>query len=95
MGKNPNVIFRELYVKAKRRHGLALNEDGSTQDPIAIMELEDHCFYTTYSKVVKCFILEGYSEQKANKHIMQWVDNDILTIRTKNGWRYVGFYEDL
>ena len=95
MGKNPNVIFRELYAKAKKRHELATNADGTTQDPIAIMEKEDHCYYTVYSKVVKSFILEGYSEQKADKHIMQWVDNDILTIRMRNGWRYVGFYEDL
>ena len=94
MGKNPNVIFRELYRKAKKRHD-AVIMTGAEKDFRVSMEEQDHCYYTAYNQVVKAFIIEGHSEQKADKHIMQWVDNDLLSIRLYDGWRYIGFYEDL
>jgi hypothetical protein len=43
-------------------------------------------------EVVKSFILEGYSEHRANCHISKWLDYDLITVRfTSDGTKYIGF----
>ncbi len=93
MGKNPSTIFRELYRKAKNREGKA-NSTGFTN---AVMEMgkQDGCVYVTEKEVIQNFMIEGYSELRANKHIAQWIDYDLLFIRYNNGYKYIGFTKEM
>lgn len=89
MGKNPSIIFRELYRKAKNKEGMITSLNGSNK-PYE-MGKEDGCYYVPYKEVVRDFLVEGYTEGKAIKHIDQWVDYDLVFIRFSDGYKYVGF----
>ena len=95
MGKNPSNIFRELYKEAKRKQDKINSIDGAVRSRALVMGEEDHCCYVLYRDVIKIFLKEGYPENKAAKHIAQWVDNDLITIRYKDGYQFVGLYEDV
>ena len=93
MGKNPSTIFRELYRKAKNREARVSSTGGST---VSIdMGKQDGCVYVTEKEVLQNFLIEGYSEFRANKHILQWIDYDLLFVRYNNGYKYIGFSKEL
>lgn len=90
MGKNPNTIFRELYKRARIRHGKIEKSGG--KNPVYDMDKEDGCYYVLNKEVIKSFILEGYSEKRANCHITKWLDYDLITVRYDcDGTKYIGF----
>lgn len=93
MGRTPNVIFRELYKQQKKKTD-AIRAQGATT-PVMKMNEEDHCLYVLYQTAVKAFMMEGYSEQKAIKHITTWLDNDFLRIRYDGVYRYLGIDRDV
>ena len=91
MGKNPSIIFRELTKQAKHRQKAIGSVDGSTKSNLYKANEQDHCFYVLYKDVVKNFLIEGYSEYRAEKHINQWIDYDIIGVRYIDGIKYIGF----
>lgn len=92
MGKNPSIIFRELYRKAKNKEGM-IDSLGGSNVPHTLGK-EDKCLYVTYKEVIKDFLKEGYTENRAIKHIEQWVDYDIIFIRYYDGYKYIGFSKE-
>ena len=96
MGRTPNVIFRELYRNAKKKIDKINSLDDNINKPmIAQISKEDHCYYVYYQDVVKAFMMEGYSEEKAVKHIMKWLDNDFLTARYMDKYKLIGIGDDV
>ena len=95
MGKNPSNIFRELYAEAKQRQKTIGSVDGSIKGMVYRLSEEDHCYYVMYDRVIKVFLKEGYPVKKAEKHITQWIDNDLITMRYAEGYRLIGLYEDV
>ena len=93
MGKNPSTIFRELYRKAKHRENKITSEGGSSI--VLDMNKQDGCVYITEKEVIQTFLTEGYSELRANKHIDQWIDYDLLFVRYNNGFKFIGFPKEL
>ena len=93
MGKNPNAIFRELYRTAKHKAGI-VDSVGGTNTPYE-MGKQDGCYYVTYQQVIKSFMIEGYSVQRAIRHIDQWIDYDILFVRYNDGTKFIGFNQDV
>ena len=89
MGKNPNIIFRELSSKAENKRDKIESLKGTNQ--ILEAGIKDKCNYVTYKEVVKSFLLEGYTESRAEKHIKQWLDYDLVTSRYIDGTRFLGF----
>lgn len=78
MGKNPSMIFKDLYRSAKTKQSVSKIEELSGIDKtIYEMTAKDGCYYVPFSDAVKHFLMEGYSEQKAIKHIKQWSDYDL------------------
>lgn len=92
MGKNPSIIFRELYRKAKNVDGMISSVDGHNT-PYDLGR-QDGCYYVNYKEVVKDFLKEGYSEGRAVKHIEQWIDSDLLFVRFSDGVKFIGFSKD-
>lgn len=92
MSRTPNIIFRELYRKAKKAKDVTIAE--STEiPPIVQYGIEDGCCYVPYTKIIATFLKEGYCENKARKHVDAWIANDVLTMRyTPEGYRLVGLY---
>ena len=95
MGKNPSNIFRELYKEAKRKQDTITSVDGSIKGMVTRLSEEDHCCYIMYNEVIKTFLKEGYPVNKAEKHITQWIDNDLITMRYSDGYRLIGLYKDV
>ncbi len=95
MGKNPSNIFREIYKEAKRKQDSITSVDGVLKSRTIRMGEEDHCCYVLYPEVIKVFLKEGYPVKKAEKHIEQWLDNDLITMRYADGYRFIGLYEDV
>lgn len=93
MGKNPNTIFKEIYRKAKHRQE-AIVSTGNTNDTIK-MSNQDKCLYVPYKEVIKEFLMEGYPEQRAIKHIDQWIDYDLIFVRYSDGYKYIGLTQDV
>ena len=92
MGKNPSAIFRELYKKAKNTQDMLASMPGAKgSEVIAEMNNQDGCYYVTYDVVMRSFLMEGYSVSRANKHIDQWIDFNILFVRYKDGFKFIGF----
>lgn len=89
MGKNPSTIYKEIYRKAQHRQDTITSQGLKT--PITEMNAQDKCLYVLYKEVVKEFLLEGYSEQRAIKHIDQWIDYDLIFTRYSDGYKFVGF----
>lgn len=97
MSRTPNIIFRELYKKAKKARDVTItNSDPDKIAPIVQYGIEDGCCYVPYTKVIATFLKEGYCESKARKHVDAWIANDVLTMRyTPEGYRLIGLYEDV
>ena len=95
MGKNPNVIFRELYRHEKRKTMMVNSVSDAVKDRIAKLGEQDGCYYIPYKDVVKAFMIEGYPENKAIKHITSWIDNDLITDRYSEGYHLIGFHEEV
>lgn len=92
MGKNPSAIFRDLYKRAKQTQDIIASiPDAKGSKLIAEMNEQDGCYYVTFETVIKSFLMEGYSVSRANKHIDQWIDYDILFVRYKDGFKFIGF----
>ena len=96
MSRTPNIIFRELYRKAKKAKDMTIAEsDPDKIAPIVQYGIEDGCCYVPYTKVIASFLKEGYCEKKAEKHINTWIANDVLSMRyTPEGYRLIGLYGD-
>lgn len=95
MSRTPNIIFRELYKKAKKAKDVTIAESDNVP-PIVQYGIEDNCCYVPYTKVIATFLKEGYCESKARKHIDVWIANDVLSMRyTPEGYRLIGLYEDV
>lgn len=95
MGKNPNVIFRELYRKEKRKRDMISSVSDAVKDRITVMSEQDRCYYIPYRDVIKAFMIEGYSESKAIKHVTTWIDNDLISDRYSEGYHLIGIHEDV
>ena len=94
MGQNPSIIFRQLYSKAKHRQETIESIDGAAADNVLYkMNTADHCYYLFYKEVIKEFLLQGYSEQKAEKHIKQWVDYDLASVTYRDGYKLITLAE--
>ena len=91
MGKNPNVIFRELSIKAKHKQKVIGSIDDKIPSAVYLANVQDGCFYVPYEVVVKRFLIEGYSAPKAEKHINQWLDYDMIGLRYIDGSKFIGF----
>ena len=93
MGQNPSIIFKQLYSKAKHKQRAIESIGGAsgTDGLICKMNNKDHCYYVPYKDVVREFLLQGYSEQKAEKHITQWLDYELAWITYCDGFKLMGF----
>lgn len=90
MGQNPSIIFKQLYDRAKHRQETVKSIDGVTTDNVLYkLNAADHCYYLFYKEVIKEFLLQGYSEQKAEKHIKQWIDYDLAAVAYRDGYKLI------
>lgn len=95
MGKNPNIIFRDLYRHQKKRMDKISSVSDAVKDRIDSLSEKDKCLYIPYKDVIKAFMIEGYPENKAAKHITTWIDNDLITDRYIEGYHLIGLHEEV
>ena len=78
MGKNPSMIFKDLYRSAKTKQSVSKeNELSGIDRTIYDLSIKNSLYYVTYAEAMRHFLMEGYSEQKATKHLQQWADYDL------------------
>ena len=95
MGKNPNMIFRELYRYAKSKQTSFIDDDKTDKLDRTIHELsmKDNIYYILYAEAVRKFLIEGYSEDKALRHITQWANYDMASPIKYKGYKLLGLAE--
>lgn len=96
MGKNPSMIFKDLCRSARENYrAYRKGETTGIEEEIYNLTVRDGCFYVTYSEAIRRFLMEGYSEQKANKHISQWATYDLVCAVRHQGYKLLALSEVL
>ena len=91
MGKNPSIIIKEQRAKA-RDMAMEGRQRGLQDDIVA--EAAEKSGYTTcgyYRDLLQAFMIEGYTTIRAEKHIREWADLDLLSVFFVKGYKLVGY----
>lgn len=96
MGKNPSIIIKEQGAKARTR----LEKVGSLDDKISESVLETASKQNgfpcgLYQDLLKAFMIEGYPMIRAEKHIREWAENDLIDVFWVQGYQLVGYGADV
>lgn len=93
MGKNPSIIIKEQGAKARRKREKmdSVKHSGESVLDKASKTNKNALIYGFYDDLVKAFIVEGYTTKKAEKHIREWIDNDLLSMMWLDGFQLVGY----
>lgn len=91
MGKNPGIIIKEQ--RAKARETAIKAESAGWRDDEILREARDkyECTCGYYKDLMQAFMIEGYTAHRAEKHIGEWVDNDLIMIAYLKGYKLVGY----
>ena len=88
MGKNPSMIFKDLCGSAKTKQTISKKEELTGIDEVIYdLTIRDKCFYVPYSDAIRQFLMEGYSEQRALKHLKQWAQYDLAWPTKYEGYK--------
>lgn len=91
MGKDPGTIYRQESAKARHMAGV-INSSDKASDGILTKGNKmtaSNCIF--YDNVIKTFLLEGYPVDKAEKHIKQWIDYDLVWVGYVDTYKLIGF----
>lgn len=91
MGKNPGTIIKEQ--RAKAREAAIKAESAGWKYDVILKEARDkyECTCGYYKELMQAFMAEGYTAYRAEKHIKEWVDYDLIMITYLNGYKLVGY----
>ena len=91
MGKNPSIIIKEQGAKARARREKigSIDKIGESILDTASKKNNSPCGF--YDELIKAFMIEGYPTHRAEKHIKEWVDNDLLDVFWMEGYHIVGY----
>ena len=88
MGKNPSMIFKDLCRSAKTKQSVSKKEILTGIDELIYnLTIRDGCYYVPYNDAIRSFLIEGYSEQKALKHLKQWAHYDLAWPTKYEGYK--------
>ena len=91
MGKNPGIIIKEQRALAREAYNRA-ESAGIPNDEILIdARNRFNCTCGYYADLLRAFMIEGYTVARADKHIKEWVENDLLFVTFLNGYKVVGY----
>ena len=91
MGKNPCIIIKEQGAKARKKRD-KIDSLGSNGSVLEIASKKNNGLtYGFYDDLVKAFMIEGYPAHRAEKHIQEWIDNDLLSTLWIEGYHLVGY----
>ena len=91
MGKNPCIIIKEQGAKARKKREKIDSVDHTSESVLEKASKKNDLIYGFYDDLVRAFILEGYPVHRAEKHIQEWVENDLLSTMWMDGFHLVGY----
>lgn len=91
MGKNPSIIIKEQAAKAKKKRDMIASVEHTGESVLekASKKYGQPCGF--YEDLIKAFMIEGYPTKRAEKHISEWADRDILDIFWMDGYHVVAY----
>lgn len=93
MARLPASILKQLSALAKDR----TEKIKSTGDPIGesqvLMKANEKTgnYYLMYNDVIRTFLIAGYGETTAEKHIKLWKDYDLADVWYLDKYKIIGF----
>lgn len=91
MGKNPGIIIKEQRAKAREIVRKAESAGWSTDEILKEARDKYECTCGYYKDLMQAFMLEGYTAHRAERHISEWVDNDLILVTFMKGYKIVGY----
>lgn len=96
MGKNPCIIIKEQGAKARKRRARLNSLD---HERVSVLEkaeeqMNNGLIYGFYQDLMKAFMVEGYPVIRAEKHIKEWAENELIDVVWVDGFHLVGYGED-
>lgn len=93
MAMLPSSILKQLTARAiKRTEKIKSAVDVDKIDtPLIKANKKTGNYYLMYDEVIRCFLLAGYSEMKAEKYIKLWKENNLADVWYLDSYRIIGF----
>lgn len=91
MGKDPGLIFKQISAKAIHRSKQAISVEN--ENILTSAHDKTGAYYLFYKDVIKAFMLEGYTDTRAEKYIAKWIDYDLANVLYEGSYKLLGFYE--
>ena len=91
MGKDPGLILKQQIAKAI--HRIKTADSAENDNVMTRVHDKTGSYCLPYNEVVKAFLVEGYTDTKAEKYIAKWADYDLVWIGYIEGYHLIGFSE--
>ena len=92
MARLPSSILKQELARAVDKASKIESHKDSVNYSVLMKAHEDTGnYYLMYKDVIRSFLLEGYSEEKAEKYLKHWYDYDIISVEWVEGYKLVGF----
>ena len=93
MAKLPASILKQLVAKAKDSTEKIRSTGNPTGDNQVLMKANEKTgnYYLMYDDAIKSFLIAGYSENAAERHINVWKDYDLADVWYLDKFKIIGF----
>ena len=93
MAMLPATILKQLTAKAKDSTEKIKSTGNPTEDSQVLMKanIKTGNYYLMYDNVIRSFLMVGYSESSAEKHIASWRKYDFVDIWYLDKYKIIGF----
>ncbi len=93
MAKLPASILKQLSAKAKDSTEKIKSLGEPTGDTQVLMKANAKTgfYYLLYNDAIRSFLIAGYSENAAEKHIKAWKEYDLADVWYLDKYKIIGF----
>ena len=93
LARLPASILKQLSAIAKDRTEKIKSMGTPVQDTQVLIKANDQTgmYYMLYDDAIRSFLIAGYSENTAQKHINTWKDYDLADVWYLDKYKIIGF----
>lgn len=93
MAKLPASLLKQLSAIAKDSTEKIKSTGSPIDDDRVLMKANERTgnYYLMYDRAIRAFLIAGYSESAAEKHITAWRDYDLIDVWYLDKYKIIGF----